>query len=170
MKEMIAKAEGKGPNADNFEACVSWLFWMLGFSPALLSATTKTTDASDILLTTPAGHFAVVEVTTGLLKAERKMPNLDARTEAVRRMLDASNQKHLRVLPVLVTSKSREAIKSELPDTEKLGICVVAREALEALVPRTLVPLNAEQIYEDAERAAHDAKAQHADPLSAHTI
>jgi hypothetical protein len=166
MKDMIAKAEGKGPNADNFEACISWLFWMLGFSPALLSATNRTTDASDIVLITPGGHFAVVEVTTGLLKAERKMPNLDARANAVRRMLDSSNQKHLRVLPVLVTSKDREFIKSELPDTEKLGIYVMARDSVEAMLPRTLVPLNAEQIYEEAERAVRDAKVKYNDLLS----
>jgi len=165
LKEIVAKAEGKGVNAENFEAGISWLLWLLGFSPALLSASNRTTDAPDILLCTPAGHYAVVEVTTGLPKTERKMPNLDARAQAVRRMLDASNNKHLRVLPILVTSKYREDIKSELADTEKLGICVIAREDIDALLARTLLPLNPEQLYQDAERAVQNARKKYTDLL-----
>ncbi len=170
LKDIIAKAEGKGPNADNFEAGVSWLFWMLGFSPALLSASSRRTDAPDFIVCTPAGHHAVVEVTTGLPKAERKMPNLDARAQAVRRMLDASSNAHLRVLPVLVTSKTRADIRSELTDTEKLGICVLAREDVDALLTRTLLPMNAEQLYEEAERAVRESRAKHSDLLPLDSI
>jgi len=165
LTDIIAKAEGKGQNAHNFEAGIEWLFWMLGFSPALLSASNRNTDASDILMCTPNGHFAVIEVTTGLPKAERKMPNLDARSEAIRRKLISSNNRNLRVLSILVTSKSREDIKSELPDTTRLGIHVITKEDIEKLIPRTLLPLNPEQVYEDAERSVRESKADQSNQL-----
>jgi hypothetical protein len=80
------------------ESVVAWLLWMLGFSVAHLN-TRRTRDAADLLVTSPAGHFAVVECTTGLLKAENKLSLLHERAEAVRRSLAVSNRSHLHLLP-----------------------------------------------------------------------
>ena len=102
-------------------------------------------DAADIILCTPNGNFAVVECTTGLLKAENKLPNLHDRSQAVRRNLDASNAEHLRVLPVLVTSKTLEEIRPDIEQAEKLGIHVLTRENIERLAERTIIPHNADQ-------------------------
>ena len=46
---------------------------MLGFSVVHLRSTTRMQDAADLLATTPSGHIAVIECTTGLLKAEDKL-------------------------------------------------------------------------------------------------
>src|SRR3546814_15589325 len=58
--------------------------------------------------TTPQVHFSIVECTTGLLKAENKLAKLVERTEAVRKSLRTSGNHHLRVMPVIITSKTRE--------------------------------------------------------------
>jgi hypothetical protein len=123
---------------------------MLGFSVAHLGATDKTQDAADLIVTTPTGHFAVVECTTGLLKADNKLPLLVERAARVRRGVDASNNKHLRVLPVIVTSRTRDEIKADIEQAERLGILVLSRENLDQAVNNTLVLPNAEQLYEQA--------------------
>lgn len=161
MKEIVSKAHGKGIEARNFEAAVSWLVWTLGFAPALLGNTKRTSDASDIILTAPSGHFAIVEVTTGLLKTENKLPNLHDRAQALRKTLDASNNKHLKVLPVIVTSKTREEIKPDLELAEKLGILVIDLERLERLITRSLLPPNPDQLYAEGEENAKSAQARY---------
>ena len=78
LRAIIANAQGRGEEARDMESVVAWLLWMLGFSVAHLN-TRRTRDAADLLVTSPAGHFAVVECTTGLLKAENKLSLLHER-------------------------------------------------------------------------------------------
>jgi hypothetical protein len=130
LKTTIANAQGRGEEARDLESAVAWLLWMLGFSVAHLN-TRKTREAADLLVTTPSGHFAVIECTTGLLKAENKLSLLHERAEAARRGLAASNSAHLRLMPVMVTSKMRADITPDLEIAEKLGVLVLTRESLE---------------------------------------
>ena len=134
---------------------------MLGFSVANLGGTERTQDASDLLVTTPYGHVAVVEVTMGLLKAENKLSILHERVQAVRRSLDNSNNRHIRILPIIITSKTRVEIQPDVEQAEKWGILVLTREDLETAVNTTLVFPNAEQMFEQAERTVRDARAKH---------
>lgn len=150
LKDFLSKATGKGRDARDLESGVAWLLWMLGFSVAHLGATDKTQDAADLLVTTPIGHFAVVECTTGLLKADNKLPLLVERAARVRRGVEASNNKHLRVLPVIVTSRTRDEIEADIEQAEKLGILVLSRENLDQAVNSTLVIPNADRFYEQA--------------------
>jgi hypothetical protein len=135
---------------------------MLGFSVAHLN-TRRTRDAADLLVTTPMGHFAIVECTTGLLKAENKLSLLYDRAEATRRGLNASNSAHLRLMPMMITSKTRAEITPDLETAEKLGILVMTRESLETAINRTLVQPNADQMYDEAEKAITEAIARYRD-------
>lgn len=146
-----------GKQARDLEFGVSWLLWMLGFSPAHLGASARMSDAADVLATTPQGHFAVVECTTGVLKAGHKLALLVERAEAIRRELELSNNRHLRVLPVIVTTKSREEVRAELEDALKAGVVVVAREDLSSLVSRTMLLSNADQLYAEAEETLRES-------------
>jgi hypothetical protein len=161
LRDIISRALRKGEEARDLEAAVSWLLWMLGFSVAQLGGTRRTQDAADLIATTPGGHFAVIECTTGLLKADNKLAILHERSLAVRRSLEASNHNHLRVLPVLITSKSREDIKAELDQAERLGILVLTREDLAEALDRTLRLPAADQIYDEGFQAARAAQAKH---------
>jgi len=131
---------------------------MLGFGVAHLGATTRTQDFADIILTTPTGNVAVVECTTGLLRADNKLPDLIHRTAAVRRQLDQSNNRHLRLLPVIVTTLTKEEVKADLEQAEKLGVLVLTKEELDRLVTGTLIPGNAEAMFEAAEQRVRDAQ------------
>jgi hypothetical protein len=161
LNAIIANAQGRGHEARDLESAVAWLLWMLGFSIAHLN-TRRTRDAADLLVATPQGHFAVVECTTGLLKAENKLSILHDRAEAARRSLADSNSAHLRLLPVIVTSKARTEITPDLETAERLGILVMTRENLDnAINQRTLIHPNADQIYAESEQVVSEALAKY---------
>lgn len=161
LRNILTSAQGRGEEARDLESAVAWLLWMLGFSVAHLN-TRKMREAADLIATTPQGHFAIVECTTGLLKAESKLSILHDRAEAVRRGLVATNSAHLRLLPVMVTSKARAEISPDIEAAEKLGVLVMTRENLDnAINQRTLIVPNADQLYVEGEQAVSDALAKY---------
>jgi hypothetical protein len=102
--------------------------------------------------------MAVVECTVGLLKDDDKLPKLHDRVQAVRRNLDTSSTRHVRVLPVIITAKLADEVRPDMEQAERLGIYVITREGIELLLDRTLFPQNAEQLYEEAERSIKIAR------------
>ena len=153
LREYIA---GRGRREqDDFETGVAWLLWMLGFSPAHVGINRRW-ETADIIVATPMQHLAVVECTTGLLKAENKMARLVARAERVRKMVLAP----IKVIPVMITALTRNEVRADLEAAEKLGVLVITKEELEeALSLRTLLVPNADALYEEAERAIERALA-----------
>jgi len=166
LTTILTNAQARGQDARDLEAALSWLFWMLGFGVAHLGGTRRTRDAADLILHTQEGHFAVVECTTGLLKAESKLSLLHARSEAVRRSLAASNNSFSRVMPVMVTSRTATEIAPDIEAAERLGILVVTRERFEELIIRTLMRPNVDQIYAESERAVSAALAKYQSPAA----
>jgi len=162
LNDFLSKSGGKGRNARELESGIAWLLWMLGFSVAHLGGTEQMQEkAADLIATTSKGDFAVIECTTGLLKADNKLPLLIERAERVRAGVVASNNKHLRVLAAIVTSRTRAEISADIEQAEKLGVLVMSRENLRQAVSRTLVFSNAEQFYEEAIQTVESAKAKY---------
>jgi hypothetical protein len=161
LKSIVGAAQNRGQVARDLEAAVAWLLWMLGFSVAHLGGTPRTRDAADLIVTTPSGHFAVVECTTGLLKAENKLALLHQRAENVRAALAASNNAFVRVLPVMVTSKTMNEVVPDIEAAEKLGVLVITREGLDRATVQTLRLPNADQIYTEAEQTVSTALAKY---------
>ena len=128
---------------------------------AHLGGAKPTRDAPDLIAVTPNGDVAVIECTMGLLKAENKLPRVIARAETIRTRIRASGNSHLRVLPVMVTSMTREEIKADVEQAEKLAVGILAREDLLDALNRTLLLPNAQTIYEEATRNVHEAQAKH---------
>jgi hypothetical protein len=161
LKAILANALGRGAEARDLESAVAWLLWMLGFSVAHLNTRTMR-EAADLIATTPLGHFAIVECTTGLLKAENKLSLLHDRVEAVRRGLADANNAHLHLLPVMVTSKTRTEVAPDIEAAERLGVLVMTREHLDQVInQRTLVFANADQMYLEAEQSVSAALAKY---------
>ena len=147
LRDYLFEEQKQRKNARDFEFGVAWLMWMLGFSITQVGGTARSSDAPDILATTPQGNVLVVECTTGLLKAENKLANLIGRTEAVRKRLVLSGNGHLKLLPVIVTAKTMEEIKADLEQAQKLGVLVVAQESLHELMQQTIAAPDPEAIY-----------------------
>ncbi|MGY3354819.1 hypothetical protein ACVWZK_001482 [Bradyrhizobium sp. GM0.4] len=102
--------------------------------------------------------MAVVECTTGLLRADNKLPNLVQRAASVRRQLDQSNNRHVRLLPLIATALTREEVKADIEQAERLGVFVLTKEELNQLVVGSAVPSNPETLFENAERRVRDAQ------------
>jgi hypothetical protein len=160
LGDMLTKSQSMGA-ARELETGVAWLLWMLGFGAAHLGSTPRTQDAVDLIATTPNGNFAVIECTTGLLKADHKLPRVVERAEIIRRRLAESGNRHLRVLAIIVTSKTRAEIVADVEQAERLKVLVLTREDLEQSSTRTLSPPNAEQIFEQGEQAVQAAAAKY---------
>ena len=156
----ITQGTAKKPQLD-LETGVSWLFWMLGFSGAHLGATPKTSDAADLIVSTPNGSIAVVECTLGLLKTENKLANIVKRAEEVRERLQKSNNGHLQVIPAMVSSLTREKLAADLEQAEKLGVLVLSNESLVDGINRTMLIPNADQYYKDAIEVVRAGQEKH---------
>lgn len=150
LKDFLFESQRARKDARDFEVGVAWLLWMLGFSVAHAGATQRTSEAADILASTPAGHVAVVECTTGHLKADTKLSRLVARSQTIRKRLDDSGNRHLKLLPVIVTSLGREEVKADLDQAQSLGIVVVSREDLLSALNQTVATCDPEGIFSRA--------------------
>lgn len=146
----------KGKAADDFEAAIAWLLWALGFSVASFGTHPKTRETFDLIATTPRGDFLVVECTLGLLRTESKLSKLTARTVNVRDSLAASNMKHLRVLPVIVTAMTRDQVEADAGPAADLGVLVVTREDLAEVQNELIRFPDADALFERGLRAVQD--------------
>lgn len=155
LKETIEGATTKRQSRD-LEAAVSCLLWMLGFSVTQVDSLSRMQDAADIMAITPQGHYAVVECTTGLLKEDNKLPKLHDRAQLVKKNLQTAGHQVFEVLPVMVTTKSRDEIKPELEQAEKHGILVVAREDLSEVFNRLYLFPNPDQLFNEALKQVRD--------------
>jgi hypothetical protein len=160
LRNIVGAAQSRGQAARDLEAAVAWLLWMLGFGVAHLGVTSRTRDAADLIVTSPSGNYAVVECTTGLLKAENKLALLYQRAQTVRAALTGLNA-HLRVLPIMVTSRPKNEITLDLETAASFGIFVMTRENLENAINHTLLQPNADQLYAETEQAVTAARAQY---------
>lgn len=146
----------RGTAAADFEVAISWLLWALGFSVASFGTHPKTKDTFDVIATTPHGDFLVVECTLGLLRADSKLSKLNARTVNVRDSLAASNMKHLRVLPVIVTAMTREQVEADAGPAADLGVLVVTREDLDGVQNELIRFPDADAFFERGLRVVQD--------------
>jgi hypothetical protein len=140
----------RGAAADDFETAVGWLLWMLGFSTVSFGTNAKTREAFDIVGVSPNGNFLVVECTLGLLRADSKLSRLTSRAASLRQALDASNMKHLRVLPVVVTALGAEQVKADMGLAEEVGILVITKEHLDRTSDELLRFPDADRFFEQA--------------------
>jgi hypothetical protein len=161
LEGFLLRSAQSGNPAGDFEAAVAWWLWMVGFNVMHLGHNAKLRDAPDIIAIAPAGHVAVIECTTGLLKAQSKLQQLLARTAAVRRSLDVSGHSHVRILPIMVTAKARAEIEADLSDAEKLGVLVLTVENLTNAVKETLLLPNPDALFVQAEQTVEAAKTKH---------
>lgn len=160
LRDFLFEEQKQRKDARDFEIGVAWLMWMLGFSVAHAGATPRTSEATDILATTPGGHMALVECTTGHIKADTKLAKLVERAQTVRRRLDASGNHHIRLLPVIVTALGRDEVKADLDQAQQLGVVVATREDLSDALSRSIMLQNADLIFSEAEESLLNRQGQ----------
>lgn len=95
--------------------------------------------------------MVLVECTTGHLKAETKLAKLVERAQTIRRRLDASGNRHIRLLPVIVTALGRDEVKADSDQAQQLGVVVAAREDLSDALGQTIMLQNPDLMFSQAE-------------------
>lgn len=158
---------GQGKKVRDLEIAVANLLWMLGFRVAPLGVPEQLGDAPDLIAAVPEGHLLVVEVTTGLLKAESKLQRVIERTEIVRQRLVASGNSHLRLLPAMYSSKTREEIRADVAEAERLGVAVGTADDMEDFLSRTLDFVDAGQLFSELEQQVQQAQRSQESELTA---
>lgn len=151
LKELLLNPVSRGQDARELEMVVGWILWMLGFSVTHIGGTRRTADAPDIIASTAQGHIVAVEFTTGLLKGDNKLPKLVERTQKIRQSLAASGNSYVRVLPVIITTKTRDEVKPDIEQATKSGVLVSTREGFSELINRTSLLPNSDWLYVQAE-------------------
>lgn len=141
------------PNAPgrDLEAGVSWLFWLLGFGGIHIGATKLISDAVDVMATTQSGNIVLIECTTGQIKADTKLATLVGRAQKLRQSLDNSGNRHIQLLPVIVTTLTREEVKADLNEAVKLGVYVITKEDLVDMIESTRFPQDSDYLFSQAE-------------------
>jgi hypothetical protein len=137
LKDYLFNEKKQRKESRDFEIGVAQLMWMLGYSASQPGASPRTSDAVDIIATTAKGSILLIECTTGLLKAENKLAKLIARTEMIKRRMQ-NGHRHLVICPMIVTSMTREEVRSEVNGALDLGIIVVTKDELAQMISQTI--------------------------------
>jgi hypothetical protein len=152
LTDMLQKPPQSRQDSKEFEAAISWLFWMLGFSPLTWSASKRLTDAPDTALQAENGTILLVEATTKTLRAENKLPNLVERAQQLRAAF-AKLDVHLTVVPIICSALTDEALGADMDMAQSLGIAVVSAGVLEEFVRRTMQVPNSNAIVSEIQLA-----------------
>ncbi|MCO6389297.1 hypothetical protein [Aliihoeflea sp. 40Bstr573] len=146
-------AKERGSNSRDLERGIAWLAWLLGFAPLNVGSDRKLSDAVDVVAYSPTGHYAVIECTTALLKADNKLTNLAGRAERIRAALTGAGNHFSKVVPIIVSTRPRDELKADFEAATALGITVITREDIEnAFALRSLFAPNAEALLSEAAR------------------
>ncbi len=165
LKALLDGPYVRGRDARQVETALSWVLWMLGFSPIQIGGVKKTQTAPDLIVAAPNGDLALVECTTGLLSADKKMPQLAARTVLVRKKLDAAGNLGTRLISILITTRSRDEVASELEQAQQMNILVATREDIDRSIAQSLISMDANALYEQAVKALDERRQKHKVPF-----
>lgn len=149
IKSQTTQRDEIRADAREFERALSHLLWLHGFSVINFGTTKKLADGADVIAETPSGRIAIIECTTGVLKSE-KVSQLIARTEQLRAQLQKSGINKPTLLPILATTKNQSEVQPDLPDINRKGVVVIAKEDLEALLSNANMPNQAESLFDEA--------------------
>ena len=137
FKDYLFNEKKPRKESRDFEIGVTLLMWILGYSASQPGASPRMSDSIDIIATTSKGNILLIECTTGLLKAENKLAKLIARTEMIKRRMQ-NGHRHLIISPMIVTSMTREEVRSEVQGAQDLGIVVVTKDELMEMMNQTI--------------------------------
>jgi hypothetical protein len=70
----------------------------------------------------------------------------------------------VKVLPVILTTKSRDEIQADLAQARELGVVVIAQDDLPELVTRTLLVPNPDSLFAEAEQSLRSEALTGAEP------
>lgn len=136
----------------DFEQGITLLLHTLGFSAVRLGGHPKLQEGPDIIATTPGGNVCVIECTVGLLDNKDKLAKLIYRATKIKSRLAETGLADISVLPVIVTSLSREDVRGDIDKAAKHQIAVICKEELDGLFNKLSLPPHPDSLFRAARR------------------
>lgn len=144
----------------DFEAGITNLLFMMGFSVNPLVGK-PLEEGPDIVATTKNGNVILVECTTGQINKNGKLGKLVDRAEVIRKHLDNAAYGHLKILPVIVTARPKEAIgKADFDAARAQGVLVITKENLLDAIERSVVAQDTERMFAQGWDSIHRPQPQ----------
>jgi Holliday junction resolvase len=125
--------------SDAFERLIVSLFWLAGFNPVHLGKDKRTERAADIVALTPTGDILLIEVTTGILKKDKRSQLL-RRAQVVRETQLSLPSGAKTVIPLMVTCLPQVQAQSDVAEAEGDGIAIYTYEDLTDLLASNTQP------------------------------
>ncbi|MGE0056007.1 MAG: hypothetical protein AB7S74_17560 [Hyphomicrobium sp.] len=162
LYQIVEFADRRGQEARDFEKGINSLLWMLGFSPVHLDGNEKTKleRCPDILVCTPLGRLALVEVTTGHLGSDKKLLDLVSRRELLSRTLFEKSTTS-QILSVIATSMRGAELDAERETAERHKVFVLDKDEIEQMIIRTLAIPDPEALYNAIAQRVEEAYQRH---------
>lgn len=145
---MIRNAVLENPDSNRFEAGVSALLFLLGFSPSVQVES----DAPDIVVATPHGRIALVECTIRVADFATKLGKLVDRRGALAKALQASNHPN-NVAAVLVCRLPKDQISTQIESLRAHRVILLTEEDIVGGFERLRFPNDPDKMLEEAEEA-----------------
>ena len=148
LEKLLLNPEKK--DGAEFENAVSILLTLLGFSSIHYGLMRDFKEGPDIMVVAPCGNVGVVECTTGLLDTKDKLSKLVGRASRIKTHLAEAGHGNVDILPVIVTSLSRDEVKANLEAAQNLQIAVVCKEELLEAITQLTLPPNGDRVFNHA--------------------
>jgi hypothetical protein len=135
---------------NDFEERVALLLTLIGLVPLKYGEITHLKDAPDILALSAAGHLYVIDCTTGDINSKGKLHRLYDRSKSIREALSHFAQPPVAVLPVIVTSLTRQETAVHWQTASNFQIAIIARENVANLLTQLDSPPTPDNLYKGA--------------------
>lgn len=136
--------------ADDLEHAVGAVLFMLGFTSYRLGMETMT-DGPDLLMRS-GNRFALIECSSQTFPGEKRHKLL-RRASEVRERLRHSWLSNPEVLPVIVTSETRDVAFPSIPEANREGIAVLTADDMALIIENTLLPPNPDALMDQLFRS-----------------
>ena len=108
----------------------------------------KLESGPDIVATTNNGDVVLVECTINQINKDGKLGKLVDRAEVIRSHLDNSAYGHLRVLPVIVTARPKDAVgQFDVDAARSQGVLIITKENLMDAIERSVVSQDPDKLF-----------------------
>lgn len=140
--------DGSKERAREFETAVSWLFWMLGFSPIPLDGQFGLPDAPDFIFVDELGQALLVDCTTGRISVNDKLEKLAERHSRLRSTLRANRAEFVTSYAVVISRGQFEVPEADLERAKRNEVIVVSSKELALLFESLSSPKRPSEILQ----------------------
>jgi len=144
--KMVRKSIFDSLDSVKFEKGIALLFYMLGFAPVVQIET----DSPDLIVSTPEGHFIIIECTTRTADFSAKLGKLVDRRGALIKALQDSGH-HSMVHAVLVCGLPRDQIAVNKQELKEGNVILLTKESLDQVFERVRHESDLEILVKEAE-------------------